>query len=415
MTGASHLLLPAAVKGHFSAFLSSDPNRLHAAAHSHHPWPDVTLEAHRRAWLDAAALHDDKWGHVFGEVVPEAQRHVAARLGLPDPTTIAFAPNTHDLVRRLLSCLPEHPRVLTTDGEFHSFARQAARLVEAGRLEVERVAVQPFGTFGERFAEAASRGGHDMVFLSQVMFDSGFVVGDIEHLVAAVPDERAFVVLDGYHGFMALPTDLRRIADRAFYLAGGYKYAMAGEGVCFLHAPPGYGPRPVDTGWYAAFGALADPQDPARVPYPRDGRRFLGATFDPSGLYRFNAVQRLLDSEGIDVAAIHSHVASLQRLFLDRLAQVDQAPIRPSDLVLPVEHAGERGHFLAFEVAGAAAVCASLHERGVVTDSRGDVLRIGFGIYHDEADVERLCIRLSEVPPPIAAAKHAAQSREVRG
>ena len=29
---------------------------------------------------------------------------------------------------------------------------------------------------------------------------------------------------------MALPTDLQRVAPRVFYLAGGYKYAMAGEG-----------------------------------------------------------------------------------------------------------------------------------------------------------------------------------------
>src|SRR3546814_4193410 len=45
-------------------------------------------------------------------------------------------------------------------------------------------------------------------------------------------------------------------SGRAFYLAGGYKYAMAGEGACFLHAPAGWGLRPRDTGWYAAFGAL---------------------------------------------------------------------------------------------------------------------------------------------------------------
>ena len=49
-------------------------------------------------------------------------------------------------------------------------------------------------------------------------------------------------MIDGYHGFMALPTDFAAIAGRAFYLAGGYKYAMAGEGVCFMHCPPGYVP-----------------------------------------------------------------------------------------------------------------------------------------------------------------------------
>src|SRR3546814_8242134 len=50
--------------------------------------------------------------------------------GLDDASSLAFAPNTHDFLRRLLSCLPvgRPPRILTSDGEFHSFTRQAARL-----------------------------------------------------------------------------------------------------------------------------------------------------------------------------------------------------------------------------------------------------------------------------------------------
>jgi selenocysteine lyase/cysteine desulfurase len=32
----------------------------------------------------------------------------------------------------------------------------------------------------------------------------------------------------------------------------------------------------------------------------------------------------------------------------------------------------------------------------VITDHRGDRLRIGFGIYHDEEDVDRLLVHLTE-------------------
>src|SRR3546814_6605943 len=59
--------------------------------------------------------------------------------GLDDASSLAFAPNTHDFLRRLLSCLPvgRPPRILTSDGEFHSFTRQAARLEEEiGRAHV---------------------------------------------------------------------------------------------------------------------------------------------------------------------------------------------------------------------------------------------------------------------------------------
>lgn len=380
------------MKAHFSRFLSSVPSRLHVAAHSHHPWPDVTFEAHQQAWLDAAAMHDDKWDRVMEEVLPEFRRHVARRLGLPDPATVAVAPNTHEFVVRLLSCLPERPRILTSDGEFHSFTRQIHRLEEEGLVHVERVPTEPSGSFGDRFAGAAAAGGHDLVFVSQVMFDSGLVVDDLAAVVEAVPDPDTFVVVDGYHGFMALPTDLSALADRAFYLAGGYKYAMAGEGAVFMHCPPGYGPRPRDTGWFAGFGELTG--HGGAVEFADDGSRFLGATFDPSGLYRFNAVQRWLDGEEVDVPAIHRHVRGLQEAFLDRLG-ASEVPLREADL-LP-EPGVARGHFLTFRLRDAGEWRAALRDRGVVVDHRADRLRFGFGIYHDEDDVDELVARLARI------------------
>jgi kynureninase len=268
------------VPRHFSRFLGAVPGRLHVAAHSHHPWPDVTLEAQQAAWLDAARLADDKWDEIFGTVLPEAAVHITGRLGLSDPEGIAFAPSTHALLVRLLSSLTPPIRILTTDAEFHSFARQAARLEEDGLASVERVPAEPFATFPERFAEAAAGGPHDLVYLSQVFFNSAFVVPDLAGLVAAIPDQDSLVVIDGYHAFMAVPTDLSAIEARAFYLAGGYKYAMAGEGACFAHCPPGYAERPRDTGWFAGFAQLATGAA-GKVAYAPGGARLFGATLIP--------------------------------------------------------------------------------------------------------------------------------------
>src|SRR5690606_29145979 len=126
------------LKEGFSRFLGTGPDRLHAAAHSHHPWPDVTFEAHQQAWLDAARLMDDKWDHVFGVVFPAAQVAVARVLGLPDSDTLVFAPNTHEFILRIASNLTAPIRILTSDGEFHSFSRQIARWEEAGMADVTR-------------------------------------------------------------------------------------------------------------------------------------------------------------------------------------------------------------------------------------------------------------------------------------
>ena len=386
------------LKPHFRRFLEADPARLHAAAHSHHPWPDVTFAAQQRAWLDAAAHQDDKWGVVFGDVLAEARRRIAAVLGLEgDGGTLAVAPSTHELLVRILSCLPTPTRVLTTDAEFHSATRQLRRLEEDGLAVVSRIPAQPFGTFVERFADAAAGGGHHLVLCSVVHFDSGFAVPDAgAAVVAAVPDDGTFVVLDGYHHFMAIPTALDAATQRrAFYVAGGYKYAMAGEGACFLHCPPGYGPRPRNTGWFAGFGDLERPVD-ARVGYGDGGDRFLGATFDPTAWYRFVAVQRWLEDVGWDVARVHAHVRALQARLLDGLeAELDGAVRRRLGALVPArDEVEDRGHFLAFAGPATRGVHGALAAEQVVTDLRGDRLRIGLGVANDEADVDELLARL---------------------
>ncbi|MGD0191602.1 MAG: aminotransferase class V-fold PLP-dependent enzyme [Rhizomicrobium sp.] len=360
---------------------------LHAAAHSHHPWPDVSFAAQQEAWADAARLLDGKWDHVFGTIIPQAQAHIARQLSLPDPATIAFGPNTHGFVLRLLSCLPAdtRPRILTTDSEFMSFSRQIARLEDDRLVSVTRVPTEPFNTFEERFTRAARTGEHNFVFFSQVFFNSGFALRDIAAIVDAVPTDEALIVIDGYHGFMAIPTDVSSIASRAFYLAGGYKYAMAGEGACFLHCPPGYGPRPRDTGWYAGFGSLGAAA--GEVGYARDGSRFLGATFDVTALYRFNAAQNWLASEGLSVSVMLDRVRDLERALLRELDRL-RAPIGSSKLIVRDEK--NRGRFLAFETPRAADLVAQLASRNVIVDHRGNRLRVGLGIYHDAEGVDRL-------------------------
>lgn len=383
-------------KPHFRHFFEANPERLHFAAHSHHPWPDVSLAAQQQCWMDAARLADRKWDLIFAEVYPQAQAAVARILGLKDPRTLAFGPNTHGFVLRLMSCLPpgRSARILTSDGEFHSFARQVRRLEEDGLAEVARIAVEPQADFSARFAAAAQRGGHDLVFLSQVFFDSGFAPGDLEGLVAAVPGQETLIAIDGYHAFMARPCDLGAIEDRVFFLAGGYKYAMSGENAAFIHVPEGQGTRPRDTGWYAAFGTLA--AGPAeRVAYGEHGARFLGATFDPVGLYRLRAVLHWLQDLGVSVADIHAHAHALQTLFIELLAPLRLKAPRPEQLVVPLTEA-RRGNFLTFRTPRAAEIRAALVERQVTVDVRGDRLRVGFGLYHDEDDVARLAKTMAE-------------------
>ncbi len=379
----------------FSRALAAAPGRLHFAAHSHHLWPDASYEGHMAAWDDAARLADRKWEKIFGEVIPDARAHIASELKLPDPTTIAFAPNTHELVVRLFSARQSRPPldVLTSDGEYHAFRRQAARWEEQGMVRRRIVPCEPFETFTERYLAAMKEKAPDIAFVSHVMFKTGLRFDGIEEAASFASPDGTWVVIDGYHGFMALPCDLSRVADRVFYVGGGYKYAMAGEGAGYLHAPPGFGPRPANTGWFAEFGHME--AKPTGVPYSTDGMRFMGATFDATALYRLNHVREMLAREGLDTAAICTRVEGLRDQLEAAIGAGEAGVLREAELLRPNARR-PRARFISLRDPRATEWKAKLFESDVITDARDDVLRIGLAVYHDVDDVEALCVRVAQ-------------------
>jgi selenocysteine lyase/cysteine desulfurase len=378
-------------KHFFSRSLGADPNRLHMASHSHHLWPDASFEGQTECWNDAARFADGKWDRIMDEVWPEAQGHVAAELGTGMADAIVFAPNTHQLLVSLFAAASSTwpIRVLTSDGEFHSARRQFARWEESGAATVERVSAEPFDTFSDRFLDRARSGEHDFIFVSQVLFGSGRRFERVDELAQVARPDGPWVVIDGYHAFMAVERPFGGTAPHsAFYLGGGYKYAMAGEGCAFLHAPPGFGERPRITGWFAEFDDLTLP--PGSVGYRHDAMRFMGATFDASGLYRFNAVQRMLKANGLTTARISSHVTALQ----ERLLGATGGTVLGS-----AERLNRSGdaRFLAFRSPEAQRWSSELEAMNCITDVRGDVIRVGLGIYHDESDIDRFATLAAEL------------------
>jgi selenocysteine lyase/cysteine desulfurase len=366
----------------FSRSLAAAPGRLHMAAHSHHLWPDASFAGQVECWEDAARLADRKWDRVMGELWPQAQTEVAAEIGSGQPDAIVFAGNTHDFLLRLWAAAPRRAggplRVLTSSGEFHSARRQFARWAESGDIILEVLSSEPSATLASRLVERADHA--DMILVSQLMFGTGRLVPDLDQLAALSKPKGPWVVIDGYHSFMAVPEPLGALAGSCFYLAGGYKYAMSGEGLGLMHCPPGFGPRPPITGWYAEFEDLTAP--PGQVAYAPDAMRFMGATFDPSAIYRFLHVRRMLAENGLTTARISAQVEELKTQLGEAL---QGTPLGEAEWL----NEGEPARFMALRHPRAAEWQAALLAQDCITDVRGDVLRIGLGLYHDQADVER--------------------------
>ena len=90
---------------------------------------------------------------------------------------------------------------------------------------------------------------------------------------------------------------------------------------------------------------------------------------------------------------IHAHAHRLQERFVAGLTELRLPSLDPETLLVPLAERN-RGQFLTFETAEAGAIHQRLLDANIITDHRGDRLRFGFGLYQDEADVDRLLERL---------------------
>jgi kynureninase len=375
---------------HYSRFRVAE--RLLLTGHSHQAWPDVGFDAQQRAWLDAAEFVDEKWERAAEQAA--LVRAGFARLLGCDAPEIALGQNTHELVTRWLSALPlrDRQRIVTTDGEFHTIRRQMDRLAEEG-LPVVTVAARPVDTLSERVA-ATIDGRTAAVMMSSVLFETAEIVPHLDAVARACAREGAQLLVDAYHHLNVVPFDLQRLGlDAAFVTGGGYKYCQLGEANAFLRVPPGTRWRPVLTGWFAEFDSI-EARGQRTVSYAPAADAFAGATYDPTSHYRAAAVFAFHEQQGLTperLRQISQHqVQRLASLF----EQLDVPPALGSIVAMPPQR---RGGFLAITTPHARDSVRALRARGVSTDARGDVLRLGPAPYLRDDQLRDAITALGEV------------------
>ncbi|GGM46633.1 kynureninase [Longimycelium tulufanense] len=384
---------PNALAPHYSRFGVAD--RLLLTGHSHQAWPDVALVGQTEAFDDAAAAVDGKWDRAFARA--ERVREGYRRL-LDDPGgEIALGTNTHELVVRLLSALDlrARPRLVTTDGEFHTLRRQLARLGEEG-VDVVRVAADPAESLAERLA-AAVDGRTSAVLVSAVLFETSRIVPHLGDLADTCQAREAELLVDAYHALGPVPLLVKESGlGNAWLVGGGYKYLQLGEGNCFLRLPPHSETlRPVVTGWFAEFSALTGGEEPEHVAYGPGAIRFAGATYDPTSHYRAARVLDFFERQKLTpsfLQRVYQHQTGLLARYFDDLGAPDELITRDRDTPRSAF-----GGFLALRTPHATRIQEALASRGVHTDSRGQYLRFGPAPYLSDNQLENSIAVLDEV------------------
>lgn len=375
---------------HYSRFNVS--GRLLFTGHSHQAWPDVALEGLEEAYATAARDVDTKWETAFEKT--EVLRGYL-RAYYDDPRgRYCRGENTHMLLVSWLSSfdLRARPRVITTDAEFHSMSRQLKRLEEEG-LDVRRVSAGS-GSMAEEIDRLLEKPAA-AVMLSRVWFESGIVNGQLGEIARVARERGVPLLVDDYHGTNIVPLSLREEGlEDCYLLIGGYKYLQWGEGNCFLRYPPDCGLRPAVTGWFAAFESLDRPREGA-VEYGEGDMRFAGGTYDPSSQFRAAEVVAFFRRHGLTPEVLRGQYLAQLSLMREafREAGLDPKLIRLRH-ELPLER---NGGFLAFRSPRAREIRAKLLDRGVFTDARGDILRMGPAPYINSVQIRQAMKELAEV------------------
>jgi selenocysteine lyase/cysteine desulfurase len=377
---------------HYSQFKVG--NRLLFTGHSHQAWPDVAREGQTEYFDVCARDVDNKWETAFEktEVLRDYLRDF-----YDDPEGFyCREESTHVLFVSWMSSLDlkNKPKIISTDGEFHSLFRQLHRLEEEG-LEFVQVPVQPDDSFAERIIDEMDDR-TSAIMLSRIYFETSLINTHLTEIAAAAREKGIPVMIDDYHGTNVVPLSIREAGlEDCFILIGGYKYLQWGEANCFLRFPKDCDYRPAITGWFAAFSSLDEPRNNEPVQYDHDNQRFASGTYDPSSQFRAAKVVEFFREMGLTPDVLRKQYMAQVGLLRDEFKSKN---FDPGLIRLTHEQPLElNAGFLSLTSPKAREIRADLMENGVFTDARGEILRFGPAPYTTTDQIRMAMDKLEEV------------------
>jgi kynureninase len=383
----------------FRRHLAALAGRIYLANHSLGRPLDATaddVEDGTTAWYEAMGDAWEAW-----EAEEQAHRgRLAALLGAARSDAVVPKTSAGQGLRAVLGTFDRPPRVVSTRGEFDSIDVILREWARRGRLELAQVAPRaPDARAGDAIALprhdvddiiAAVVPGTDLVVVSEVMFQTGERIADLGRLCAHAHAQGAKVLVDVYHSLAVLPVDVAATGVD-FAVGGSYKYLRGGPGACFLYVAPRWldaGLRTLDTGWFAKERRF-DYQRPDPPAFARGGDGWLESTPPVLSAFQARAGQELVLALG--VAAMRKDSLARQRRLVDALASLGVRAIGGDE---------GRGAFVVVPIDGpdgtARRVVEAIAQRGVITDARGELLRLCPDPLTSEAHIDRAAVAIGD-------------------
>ncbi len=318
------------------------------------------------------------------------RNRLSTLMSAPRPDCVVPKTSAGQGLRAVLNAYDNVLRVVATRGEFDSLDVILREYAHRGRIALTFVEPRADGLFAVDDVRAAITTGTDLVVVSQTMFQTGQILPELRAIVADAHATGARVLLDIYHSLGVFPVAVGTL-DVDFAVGGSYKYLRGGPGACYLYLHPRHldaGLRTLDTGWFAKAAPFRyERPDPPR--YAEGGDAWLESTPAVLPFYQSRAGQRF--ALAIGVARLRAQSLALQRRLTALLAE------RGIDAQGGSE---DRGAFVVVRHPEARALAAALAARGIVTDARGEWLRLCPDVLTTDDELTRAADALGHLRRP---------------
>jgi kynureninase len=351
----------------FSRMRAADPDRIYLANHSLGRPLDAVEDDVCEALATWYARMGDAWDAWLDEM-HAFRRRLAHLLNAPRVDCVVPKTSAGQGLRAILNTYDrdERPRVVATRGEFDSLDVILREYARRERIDLAFVEPRDDGRFDTSDVLATIADRVDLVVISEVMFNTGQRLDDVDAIVERTHRAGGRILLDVYHSLGAFPVDIDA-CDVDFAVGGSYKYLRGGPGACFLYLHPRHldgSLRTLDVGWYAKREPFAY-RRPDPPQFAEGGDAFLESTPPVLGWYQARAGQRLALALGVD--RIRAYSLDQQRRLVERLRAAR---------LNATGGTGDQGAFVVVNDPRARSWSQALAARGIVTDARGPYLRL---------------------------------------
>jgi selenocysteine lyase/cysteine desulfurase len=321
--------------------------------------------------------HGAPWDRWMAQV--ETSRRMFAGLIGATPDEIAIVSCASEGAYQVASTLDWYTRsvIVSTDLEFPSIAH--VWLAQGRRDAKVRFVPAHDGVVSAEDYVAAIDETTGLVSVPLASYRGGVRL-PVAESVAAAKAAGARVFIDAYQAAGVLPIDVNTLGCD-YLVAGALKYLLGVPGIAFLYVRAGLADdlTPALTGWFGRANPFAF--DPRTLDFPPTARRFETGT--PAVPSAYGAVAGLATLADADIAAVDGHVRRLASLCHERLSEAGEQIFSPQDPEV-------RGPQVAIVDEDPGMLAAFLAARRIVVSPRGELLRISFHYYNNEADVTSL-------------------------